>query len=137
MRAKNWGSKRVAVFSEADRNASYVELADEAYCLGGPRSADSYLKIREIIAAAEVSGAEAIHPGFGFLSENAHFNEVCRGSDIEFIGPSPEAMEKLGDKNTARSMAVKAKVPVVPGSAGLIESVDEGLKSRVKLVSQF
>ncbi len=130
MRAcKELGIETVAVFSEADRNASYVELADEAYCLGGPKSADSYLKIREIIAAAEVSGAEAIHPGFGFLSENAHFNEVCRGSDIEFIGPSPEAMEKLGDKNTARSMATKAKVPVVPGSAGLIDSTEEGLKA--------
>ncbi len=126
---KELGIETVAVFSEADRGSSYIELADEAYCLGGPRSVDSYLKIREIIAAAEVSGAEAIHPGFGFLSENAHFNEVVRGSDIQFIGPSPEAMQMLGDKNTARSIAAQAKVPVVPGSDGLIETVSDGIKA--------
>ncbi len=118
----------VAVFSEADRGSLWVDMADEAYCVGGPRSTDSYLKIREIIAAAEVSGAEAIHPGFGFLSENAHFNEVVRESGIDFIGPTPDAMLKLGDKNTARELAIKGKVPVVPGSKGLIESTDEALK---------
>jgi acetyl-CoA carboxylase, biotin carboxylase subunit len=118
----------VAVFSEADRGSLWVDMADEAYCVGGPRSTDSYLKIREIIAAAEVSGAEAIHPGFGFLSENAHFNEVVRESGIDFIGPTPEAMLKLGDKNTARELAIKGKVPVVPGSKGLIEGHDEALK---------
>ncbi|MBX3418553.1 MAG: acetyl-CoA carboxylase biotin carboxylase subunit [Pirellulaceae bacterium] len=130
MRAcKEMGIETVAVFSEADRGASYVQLADEAYCLGGPRSVDSYLKIREIIAAAEVSGAEAIHPGFGFLSENAHFNEVCRDSGIDFIGPTPDAMQKLGDKNTARSMAVNSKVPVVPGSDGLVEDYSAAVKA--------
>jgi acetyl-CoA carboxylase, biotin carboxylase subunit len=130
MRAcKEMGIETVAVFSEADRGASYVQLADEAYCLGGPRSVDSYLKIREIIAAAEVSGAEAIHPGFGFLSENAHFNEVCRGSGIDFIGPTPDAMQKLGDKNTARSMAVKSNVPVVPGSEGLVEDYSAAVRA--------
>jgi acetyl-CoA carboxylase, biotin carboxylase subunit len=130
MRAcKEMGIETVAVFSEADRGASYVQLADEAYCLGGPRSVDSYLKIREIIAAAEVSGAEAIHPGFGFLSENAHFNEVCRDSGIDFIGPTPDAMQKLGDKNTARSMAVKSNVPVVPGSDGLVEDYSAAVKA--------
>lgn len=129
MRAcKEMGIETVAIFSEADRGSAYVELADEAYCVGGVRSADSYLKIREIIAAAEVSGADAIHPGFGFLSENAHFNEVCRTCDIDFIGPTPDAMQKLGDKNTARAIAKEAKVPVVPGSDGLIENVSDAVK---------
>ncbi len=128
MRAcREMGIETVAVFSEADRGSKWVGMADEAYCLGGPRSSDSYLKIREIIAAAEVSGAEAIHPGFGFLSENAHFNEVVRESGIEFIGPTPEAMRQLGDKNTARELANQAKVPVVPGSKGLIENADEAV----------
>lgn len=125
---REMGIETVAVFSEADRGSLWVDMADEAYCLGGPRSADSYLKIREIIAAAEVSGAEAIHPGFGFLSENSHFNEVVRESGIGFIGPTPEAMLKLGDKNTARELAIQAKVPVVPGSKGLIESTEEAVR---------
>ncbi len=116
------GIKSVAVYSEADADSMHVALADEAYCIGSARSADSYLKIDQIIAAAEVADADAIHPGYGFLAENAHFNEVCRASGFEFIGPSPQAMEKLGDKNTARSMAIASNVPVVPGSDGLIES---------------
>ncbi|MEC7677953.1 MAG: acetyl-CoA carboxylase biotin carboxylase subunit [Planctomycetota bacterium] len=116
------GIKSVAVYSEADADSMHVALADEAYCVGSARSADSYLKIDQIIAAAEVADVDAIHPGYGFLAENAHFNEVCRASGFEFIGPSPSAMEKLGDKNTARSMAIASEVPVVPGSDGLIES---------------
>ena len=119
--AREMGIATVAVYSTADAESMHVELADEAYCIGPPKSADSYLKIDQIIAAAEVSGADAIHPGYGFLAENAHFNEVVRSSGFEFIGPSPTAMEKLGDKNTARSMAIAADVPVVPGSDGLIE----------------
>jgi acetyl-CoA carboxylase, biotin carboxylase subunit len=119
--AREMGIRSVAVFSEADATSMHVRMADEAYCVGPARSAESYLKIDQIIAAAEVSGADAIHPGYGFLAENAHFNEVARSSGFEFIGPSPEAMEKLGDKNTARKMAIEAKVPVVPGSDGLIE----------------
>lgn len=115
------GIQSVAVYSTADADSMHVQLADEAYCVGGPKSADSYLKIDQIIAAAEVGDVDAIHPGYGFLAENAHFNEVCRSSGFEFIGPSPTAMEKLGDKNTARSMAIANEVPVVPGSAGLIE----------------
>ena len=115
------GIETVAIFSEADRGSSYLDLADEAFCVGGARSHESYLKINQIISAAEVGGCEAVHPGYGFLAENAHFNEVCRGSNIEFIGPSPEAMQALGDKNTARSMAIKAEVPVVPGSDGLLD----------------
>lgn len=118
------GVQSVAVYSEADADSMHVALADEAYCVGSARSADSYLKIDQIIAAAEVADVDAIHPGYGFLAENAHFNEICRASGFEFIGPSPQAMEKLGDKNTARSMAIASDVPVVPGSDGLIESDD-------------
>jgi acetyl-CoA carboxylase, biotin carboxylase subunit len=126
--AREMGIRSVAVFSEADATSMHVRMADEAYCVGPARSAESYLKIDQIIAAAEVSGADAIHPGYGFLAENAHFNEVARSSGFEFIGPSPEAMEKLGDKNTARKMAIKANVPVVPGSDGLIEDNDVAVK---------
>ncbi len=115
------GIHSVAVYSEADADSMHVSMADEAYCVGPARSVDSYLKIDQIIAAAEVGNVDAIHPGYGFLAENAHFNEVCRSSGFEFIGPSPRAMEMLGDKNTARSMAIANEVPVVPGSDGLIE----------------
>ncbi|QDV42921.1 Biotin carboxylase [Stieleria neptunia] len=118
---REMGIQSVAVYSTADADSMHVQLADEAYCVGGPKSAESYLKIDQIIAAAEVANVDAIHPGYGFLAENAHFNEVCRESGFEFIGPSPAAMEKLGDKNTARSMAIASDVPVVPGSDGLIE----------------
>ena len=122
------GIESIAVFSEADRDSMHVKLADHAFCVGQARSADSYLKIDQIIAAAEVADADAIHPGYGFLAENAHFNEVCRSSGFEFIGPSPQAMEKLGDKNTARSMALESNVPVVPGSDGLIEDNDSAIE---------
>ena len=125
---KELGIETVAVFSEADRGSAYLDLADEAYCIGGPKSADSYLKIAEVIRAAEVGNVEAIHPGYGFLAENAHFNEVCRSCKIDFIGPTPDAMEQLGDKNTARALAREAEVPVVPGSAGLIEDDAEAMK---------
>jgi acetyl-CoA carboxylase biotin carboxylase subunit len=125
---KELGIETVAVFSEADRGAQYIDLADEAYCIGGPKSVNSYLKIDQIISAAEVGNVDAIHPGFGFLSENAHFNEVCRDCQITFIGPTPEAMQALGDKNTAKSMARAANVPVVPGSAGLIEDDNEAMR---------
>ena len=90
------GIETVAVFSEADRGAQYLDLADEAYCIGPAKSAQSYLRIDQVISAAEVGNVEAIHPGYGFLSENAHFNEVCRSCKIDFIGPSPEAMKALG-----------------------------------------
>ena len=122
------GIETVAVYSEADREASYVELADEAYCIGPAKSANSYLRIDRIISAAEVGNVEAVHPGYGFLSENAHFNEVCRDCKIDFIGPSPEAMTMLGDKVAARQLALKAKVPVVPGSDGLISDEAEAVK---------
>ncbi len=121
------GIETVAVFSEADRNAHYLRLADEAYCIGPPRAADSYLKIDRVISAAEIGNVQAIHPGYGFLSENPHFAEVCRSCNIGFIGPSPEAMASLGDKNRARQLAREADVPVVPGSDGLIEQEREAL----------
>jgi acetyl-CoA carboxylase biotin carboxylase subunit len=119
---REMGIETVAIFSEADRGAAYLDLANEAYCVGPAKASDSYLKIDRVISAAEIGNVQAIHPGYGFLAENAHFAEVCRSCKIEFIGPSHEAMAKLGDKNTARSMARAAKVPTVPGSDGLIES---------------
>ena len=99
------GIETVAVFSEADRGAAYLELADEAYCIGPPKAADSYLKIDRVISAAEIGNVQAIHPGYGFLAENAHFADVCRSCDIEFIGPTHEAMALVGDKNAARKLA--------------------------------
>ncbi len=125
---REMGIQSIAVFSQADRDSMHVTLADEAYCVGTARSADSYLRIDQIIAAAEVADADAVHPGYGFLAENAQFNEVCRESGFDFIGPSPQAMEKLGDKNTARSIAVQNKVPVVPGSDGLIQNDEEAIR---------
>ena len=119
------GIETVAIYSEADRGSAYLDMADEAYCIGPAKSADSYLKIDQVISAAEVGNVEAIHPGYGFLAENAHFNEICRSCKIDFIGPQPEAMEMLGDKNRARKLAREANVPVVPGSAGLIENEKE------------
>jgi acetyl-CoA carboxylase biotin carboxylase subunit len=126
---KELGIETVCVYSTADAGSQYLQLADEAICIGKPRGAESYLKIDQIISAAEVGNVEAIHPGYGFLSENAHFNEVCRTCNIDFIGPTPQAMEALGDKNTARSMARKAKVPVVPGSPGLITDDNEAVQT--------
>jgi acetyl-CoA carboxylase biotin carboxylase subunit len=125
---REMGIETVAIYSEGDRGAQYLELADEAICVGPAKSAQSYLKIDRVISAAEIGNVEAIHPGFGFLSENAHFNEVVRQCNIDFIGPSPEAMQKLGDKNTARDMARAANVPVVPGSGGLIEDEAEAVR---------
>lgn len=122
------GIETVAIFSEADRGSHYLSLADETYCVGPPRAADSYLKIDRVISAAEIGNVQAIHPGYGFLSENAHFNEICRSCNIDFIGPTPEAMSKLGDKNTARQIARQADVPVVPGSDGLITGEKEAVR---------
>lgn len=129
MRAcKEMGIETVAIFSEGDRGAAYLDLADEAYCVGPARSNESYLKIDRVISAAEVGNADAIHPGYGFLAENSHFNDVCRNCEIDFIGPLPASMDQLGDKNTARRMAREANVPVVPGSAGLITDNAEAAK---------
>ncbi len=125
---KEMGIETVAVFSEGDRGSAYLDLADQAFCVGPAKSAESYLKIDRIISAAEVGGAEAIHPGYGFLSENSRFNEICRDCEIDFIGPSPQSMDQLGDKNQARDLARAAGVPVVPGSDGLIEDDSEAIR---------
>src|SRR4029077_19852446 len=117
-----------AIFSEADRGAAYLDMATEAYCVGPAKGAESYRKIDRVISAAEIGNVQAIHPGYGFLSENAHFNEVCRSCNIDFIGPSPEAMARLGDKNAARQLARSAGVPVVPGSDGLLGTESEALR---------
>ena len=126
---KELGIETVAVFSEGDRGAHYLSLADDAFCIGPAAASESYLQIKRIISACEVSGAQAIHPGYGFLSENAHFAEVCKECKITFIGPSHEAMARLGDKVTARSAAMEANVPVVPGSEGLVTDDKAALKS--------
>jgi len=125
---REMGIKTVAVFSEADRGSAYLDLADDAFCIGSAKSADSYLKIDRIIGTAELFSVDAIHPGYGFLSENAHFADVCRTCGYEFIGPSVEAMSLVGDKNSARSLAQKLGVPTVPGSTGLIETESQALK---------
>lgn len=125
---KEMGIETVAVFSEADRHAHHVALADEAFCIGPAAAVDSYLLINRIIAAAEIGNAQAIHPGYGFLSENSHFAEVCRSCDIEFIGPSVTAMQQLGDKVSAKQIARAAKVPQVPGSDGLISDEAQAVK---------
>ncbi|HEV7223613.1 MAG TPA: acetyl-CoA carboxylase biotin carboxylase subunit, partial [Pirellulales bacterium] len=122
------GIETVAIYSEADRGAQYLELADEAYCVGPAKSIDSYLKIDRVISAAEIGNVQAIHPGYGFLSENAHFNEVCRSCNIDFIGPTHEAMRRLGDKNEARKLAREANVPTVPGSQGLITEEKQAMQ---------
>src|SRR3954470_17678728 len=124
---KDLGIEVVAVYSEADRGAPYLALADEAICIGTGPAADSYLNIPRLISAAEVANVQAIHPGYGFLSENAHFAEVCRSCNIEFIGPPQEAMRRLGNKNEARKLAQQAGVPVVPGSQGLLDDEGEAL----------
>ncbi|MBC8217159.1 MAG: acetyl-CoA carboxylase biotin carboxylase subunit [Planctomycetes bacterium] len=127
------GIEVVAVYSEADKGAPYLQLADEAICIGPADCAQSYLNIPRIISAAEVADVEAIHPGYGFLAENAHFAQVCRDCGIGFIGPSVKAMELLGDKVAARKLAFKASVPVVPGSDGAIEDESEALKLANKM----
>ena len=124
--AHDLGIEAVAVYSEADRDAVYVKAADDSVCIGPAPSAESYLDITRIISAAEITGAEAIHPGYGFLAENAHFAEVCAACDIVFIGPSPEIIDSCGDKSNAKETAVKAGVPVVPGSDGAVDSLEHG-----------
>lgn len=119
------GISTVGVYSTADRDSLHVRYADEAVCIGAPLGKDSYLNIPRIIAAAEITNADAIHPGYGFLAENADFAEVCSSSGIKFIGPQAEMIRKMGDKNTARETVVTADVPVVPGSKGLISDVKE------------
>jgi len=125
---KEMGIKTVAVYSKADEDSLHVIFADEAVCIGPAPSSESYLKISNIIAAAEITNADAIHPGYGFLSENSKFSKICSEHKIKFIGPSPEMIEKMGDKATAVSTMNQAKVPTIPGSGGVIELEDEALK---------
>jgi acetyl-CoA carboxylase biotin carboxylase subunit len=125
---KDLGIEVVAVFSEADRDAPYLALADEAICIGPAAASESYLNIPRLISAAEIADVQAIHPGYGFLSENPHFAEVCRECKIEFIGPPQEAMRLLGNKNEARKLAQQVGVPIVPGSEGLITDDGEALR---------
>ncbi len=126
---REMGIKTVAVYSTADRESLHVRFADEAVCIGPPKSADSYLNIPNILAAAEITNADAIHPGYGFLSENAKFSEICRDYGIKFIGPSPEAISSMGDKATAKETMKAAGVPVVPGSDGLLEDIETAKKT--------
>jgi acetyl-CoA carboxylase biotin carboxylase subunit len=130
---KELGIATVAIYSEADADSLHVQLADEAVCIGPPRSAESYLKIDRIISAAEITDVDAIHPGYGFLAENAHFAEVCGSCNIKFIGPSPAAIRTMGDKNAAREQARKAGVPVCPGSDGTIDSEKDALRIAKKI----
>jgi acetyl-CoA carboxylase, biotin carboxylase subunit len=122
---KELGIKTVAVYSEADRNSLHVRFADEAICIGPPRSSESYLNIPAVISAAEICNVDAIHPGYGLLSENANFAEVCETSHIKFIGPSPEVIRLMGEKEKARMAMKKSGVPILPGSEGVIQNVEE------------
>lgn len=124
---KEMGIKTVAVYSTADADSLHVRFADEAVCIGPPMGKDSYLKIPNIIAAAEITNADAIHPGYGFLSENAEFSAVCTENGFKFIGASPEMINMMGDKATAKDTMKKAGVPTIPGSEGLLESLEEGM----------
>ena len=122
---KEMGIKTVAVYSTADKESLHVRFADEAVCIGPPQSSESYLKPANIIAAAEITNADAIHPGYGFLSENAKFSKICEEHNIKFIGASPEMIDQMGDKASAKETMKKAKVPTIPGSEGLLESLEE------------
>jgi acetyl-CoA carboxylase biotin carboxylase subunit len=125
---KEMGLRTVAIYSEADRHSLHVRFADEAICIGPPRSAESYLNVPAVISAAEIADVDAIHPGYGLLSENANFAEVCRASNIKFIGPPPEVTRLMGEKEKARQAMKKARVPILPGSDGVIQSEGEALE---------
>ena len=122
------GIRTVAVYSEADRNSLHVRFADEAICIGPPRLAESYLNVPAVISAAEICDVDAIHPGYGLLSENANFAEVCRASNIKFIGPPPEVTRLMGEKEKARQAMKRANVPILPGSDGILASAEEALE---------
>jgi len=122
---REMGIKTVAVYSTADRDSLHVKFADEAVCIGKPQSTDSYLNIPHLMAACEITNADAIHPGYGFLAENAKFSQICADHGIKFIGPTPEMITRMGDKITAKETMIAAGVPVIPGSEGLLSSLDE------------
>ena len=125
---KEMGIKTVAVYSTADKDSIHLKFADEAVCIGPPPSTDSYLNMANIMAAAEITNADAIHPGYGFLSENAKFSELCRESGVKFIGASPEMINGMGDKANAKATMIAAGVPCIPGSEGLLDSVEQGIQ---------
>jgi acetyl-CoA carboxylase, biotin carboxylase subunit len=125
---KELGLKTVAVYSEADAGSLHVRFADEAVCIGPPRNIDSYLNIPAIISAAEITGADALHPGYGFLSESGYLAEICEACNIRFIGPSPQAIRLMGDKSRAKKAMMKAGVPVVPGSNGVVEDEEKAVR---------
>jgi acetyl-CoA carboxylase biotin carboxylase subunit len=122
---REMGIKTVAVYSTADKDSLHVKFADEAVCIGGPKGQESYLNIPHIMAACEITNADAVHPGYGFLAENSKFAQICADHGIKFIGPTPDMINSMGDKITAKETMIKAGVPVVPGSEGLLESIDE------------
>ena len=122
---KEMGISTVAVYSVADKEAAHVVFADEAVCIGPASGKESYLNIPSIMAAAEVTGADAIHPGYGFLAENSDFSQVCEDMKVKFIGPSPDMIENMGDKANAKTTMKNCGVPVVPGSDGAVESIEE------------
>ncbi|MDE3839539.1 acetyl-CoA carboxylase biotin carboxylase subunit [Bacillus methanolicus] len=130
---REMGIESVAVYSEADRDSLHVQMADEAYCIGPTASKDSYLNFTNIISVAKLTGCDAIHPGYGFLAENADFAELCREVNITFVGPSPEAITKMGTKDIARETMREAGVPIVPGSQGIIKSPEEGVELAKKI----
>jgi len=130
---KDLGIKTVAVYSEADRNSLHVRFADEAICIGPAKSARSYLDIPSVISAAEITNADAIHPGYGFLSENADFAEVCETSEIKFIGPKPSVTRAMGLKQHARAAMAECGVPILPGSEGILQSAEEGLETAARI----
>src|ERR1700755_1066955 len=130
---KELGVRTLAIYSEADVDSLHVQLADEAICIGAAPSSESYLKIDRIMSAAEVGDVDAIHPGYGFLAENAHFAEVIESCKIKFIGPPISAMHTMGDKNSARAQARKVGVPVTPGSDGIVESEKEAVRIAKKI----
>src|SRR5919112_2054397 len=122
---KEMGIKTVAVYSTADKESLHVKFADEAVCIGPPASSQSYLSMPTLIAACEITNADAIHPGYGFLSENAEFSQICADHGIKFIGPTPDMITRMGDKMTAKDTMIAAGVPIIPGSAGLLQSLEE------------
>ncbi|WP_375418482.1 acetyl-CoA carboxylase biotin carboxylase subunit [uncultured Hymenobacter sp.] len=130
---KEMGIKTVAVYSTADKESLHVRFADEAVCIGPPPSAQSYLSMPTLISAAEITNADAIHPGYGFLSENAEFSRICQENGIKFIGASPEMINQMGDKASAKATMIAAGVPCIPGSVGLLDSVEQGKKVAAKI----
>lgn len=131
--AHEMGIKTVAVYSTADKESLHVRFADEAVCIGPPASKDSYLNIANIISAAEITNADAIHPGYGFLSENAKFSKICGDHEIKFIGATPDQIDRMGDKSMAKTTMREAGVPTVPGSEGLLENLDDAKKTAKKI----